>query len=195
MDPSEELFKFVSRHIEIPETEMLYLKPFLEVRHFGKKGIVLNSGEVDKYFNYIVKGLVRKYVVHKNKEINFYFATEGDILNSAVSFLRRSPSDIMLETLEPTTIISISHDNLEFLYRTVPFFERVGRLVMANELLRKEEWEINRIKQTTRERFIGFVKDNPDLLQRVPQKMLASYLNIEPETFSRMKHLLMKKNK
>jgi hypothetical protein len=54
----------------------------------------------------------------------------------------------------------------------------------------KDRWQIQLVKMTDRERFLNFVKKNPDLMLRVPQKYLASYLNIKPETFSRFKHLL-----
>jgi hypothetical protein len=57
----------------------------------------------------------------------------------------------------------------------------------------KEDWEYDRMRLNTRERFVQFIHNNSELLQRVPQKYLASYLNIKPETFSRMKHLLQKK--
>jgi hypothetical protein len=68
----------------------------------------------------------------------------------------------------------------------------MGRLIIIDWLLQKEYWENERIKQVPKERFINFITSNPDLLIRVPQKYLASYLNIKPETFSRYKHLLLR---
>jgi hypothetical protein len=60
--------------------------------------------------------------------------------------------------------------------------------------LQKELWELECIRYSTKERFLRFMSDNPELFQRVPQKYLASYLNIKPETFSRLKHLLRRKS-
>jgi hypothetical protein len=59
----------------------------------------------------------------------------------------------------------------------------------------KDRWQMQMVKMTPRERFLNFVMKNPELLQRVPQKHLASYLNIKPETFSRFKHLLKNNSK
>jgi DNA-binding MurR/RpiR family transcriptional regulator len=59
----------------------------------------------------------------------------------------------------------------------------------------KDRWQMQLVKMTPRERFINFVAKNPQLIQRVPQKYLASYLNIKPETFSRFKHLLRSHSK
>jgi hypothetical protein len=71
--------------------------------------------------------------------------------------------------------------------------ERLGRLVITFTLIQRDKWNMQMMKLTPRERFLKFVERNPDLIQRVPQKQLASYLNIQPETFSRFKHLLRAK--
>jgi hypothetical protein len=98
-----------------------------------------------------------------------------------------------VETIEPTTLISISRSQIESFYKQDPRWEKLGRLIITELFLEKEKWELERICYTTRERFVRFVSGNYDLFQRVPQKYLASYLNIKPETFSRLKHLLQKK--
>ena len=88
------------------------------------------------------------------------------------------------------TFLSISRLRLEKLYKESSRVERLARLIITELFLQKEEWELELIRMDTRERFVNFVQDNPDLMQRVPQKYLASYLNMKPETFSRLKHLL-----
>ncbi|RYY52479.1 MAG: hypothetical protein EOO09_21315 [Chitinophagaceae bacterium] len=67
--------------------------------------------------------------------------------------------------------------------------EHLGRLIITHTMVIKDRWQMQMIKMTPRERFLHFVDRNPELLQRVPQKYLATYLNIKPETFSRFKHL------
>jgi len=90
-------------------------------------------------------------------------------------------------------MVSITYDDLEKIYSSSHKMEKLGRLVITFTMVVKDRWQMNMIKLTPRERFLDFVHKNPDLLQRVPQKYLASYLNIQPETFSRFKHLLRKK--
>ena len=68
--------------------------------------------------------------------------------------------------------------------------EHLGRLVITHTMVLKDRWQIQLVKMTPRERFLTFVTKNPELMQRVPQKFLASYLNIKPESFSRFKHLI-----
>ena len=68
--------------------------------------------------------------------------------------------------------------------------QRLGRLVITATMVLKDKWQSQLVKLSPRERFISFVTRHPELMQRVPQKYLASYLNIKPETFSRFKHMV-----
>jgi CRP-like cAMP-binding protein len=95
-----------------------------------------------------------------------------------------------VEAIETTTMASITYDNLEKIYASSHKLEKLGRLVITFSMVIKDKWQMNMIKHTPRERFLDFVHKNPELLQRVPQKYLASFLNIQPETFSRFKHML-----
>ncbi len=169
--------------------------PILKVRRFGKKDYIIKAGEVENYFNFIIRGLVRKYYKKGHHEINTQISTEGQIIMSQQSFLGRQPSEYYIEAIEPSVIISIKYENLEELYNKSKKMERLGRLVVTYMMAISDSWQMQMIKMTPRERFLNFVMKNPQLMQRVPQKYLASYLNIKPETFSRFKHLLRNHSK
>jgi hypothetical protein len=66
----------------------------------------------------------------------------------------------------------------------------MGRVIMTQMFILKDRWQMQLVMLNAKERFLGFISANPIMMQRVPQKILASYLNIKPETFSRFKHLL-----
>ena len=167
-----------------------YLSPYIRTRKFHKKEIITREGEVEKYFNFILSGLVRKYYKKGRHEINTQISVEGHIIHSQESFHSRTPSEYFIETIEPTVLISISYDDLEKVYASSKRMERLGRLVITSTMVLKDRWQSQMVMHTPRERFIKFVTQQSDLMQRVPQKYLASYLNIKPETFSRFKHLL-----
>ena len=187
-------FQFLHKFVTLSEEEFdEQIRPYVEVRHFRKKQLITKENEIENYFNFITKGLVRKYYKKGIAEINTQIATEGHLIHSQESFHSRTPSEFVVEPIEPSTMVSITYDNLEKIYSNSHKLERLGRLVITFSMVIKDRWQINMIKLTPRERFIDFVHKNPDLLQRVPQKYLASYLNIQPETFSRFKHLLRKK--
>src|SRR6185295_10977703 len=98
--------------------------------------------------------------------------------------------DYNVEAIEPSTVASISYNDLETIFASSKKMEHLGRLVVTRTMMLKDRWQVQLVKLTPRERFLNFVTKNPQLMQRVPQKYLASYLNIKPETFSRFKHLL-----
>ena len=185
--------KFIGNYAELSPQEFEQLESLIEVRNFDKKIKLIDIGEEELYLNFIVKGLARKYFQKGKEEIITQLAKEGDLISSSVSFLSGNPSTYVVETIEPTTFISISRDAVNKLYSEHPKWQRAGRLIITDLLIQKEYWEIDRIKFSTKERFVRFLSNNAELFQRVPQKYLASYLHIQPETFSRLKHFLRKK--
>jgi CRP-like cAMP-binding protein len=192
----EPLLAFFRKFMVISEDEFRQeVIPYIELLKFDKKHRIVNRGEVDNYIHIIKEGLIRKYFVRDDEEVVTQIAKEGQVIHSSISFYNQVPSEFIIETLEPTVTISISNENLEILLRKKPEMERFGRMIMTYFYLQRENAELTRLKLPPRERFLRFIEDNPDLLQRVPQKILASYLEIQPETFSRMKHLLMKGGK
>jgi CRP-like cAMP-binding protein len=164
--------------------------PIVKERSFEKKQLLTKAGETENYFNFIIQGLIRKYYRKGLEEINTQISTEGQMILSQESFHSRQPSDYFVEAIEPTRVVSIHYDDLEKLYSSSHKMERMGRLIITYSMVIKDRWQIQLIKWTPRERFLNFVTRNPEMMQRVPQKFLASYLNIKPETFSRFKHLL-----
>lgn len=188
----EAVYKYIIRFTDVSNEEFAYLSQFVEVRHLNKKVRLVNIGEKEKYVNFLIKGLVRKYFYRQKEEVITQIAKEGELICSSVSFLSGRDSDYIVETIEPTIVLSISAENIEKIYSMSYKMERLGRLIIIDWLLQKEYWENERIKQGPKERFLNFISNNPDLLIRVPQKYLASYLNIKPETFSRYKHLLQR---
>lgn len=191
MDTAGPFKDYLRKFIDLTDAEFdQVLIPVIKVRKFGKKELLTKAGDVENYFNFIIKGLIRKYYQKGKHEINTQISTEGHIIHSQESFHMRSPSEYFVETIEPSTVVSISYKDLESVLAISQTMEHLGRLVITHTMMLKDRWQIQLVKMTPRERFLNFVTKNPELMQRVPQKLLASYLNIKPETFSRFKHLL-----
>ncbi|HTD95062.1 MAG TPA: Crp/Fnr family transcriptional regulator [Chitinophagaceae bacterium] len=196
METAKPFLDYLKRFVNITDEDFTKcLAPIIKVRRFGKKEFLTKEGDVENYFNFIIKGLIRKYYRKNSLEINTQISTEGHIILSQESFHSRKPSEYYIETIEPSTTISIKHDDLEEVYTKSKKMEHLGRLVVTHTMVIKDRWQMQMIKMSPRERFLNFVMKNPELLQRVPQKYLASYLNIKPETFSRFKHLLRNHSK
>ncbi|RYG04416.1 MAG: Crp/Fnr family transcriptional regulator [Chitinophagaceae bacterium] len=163
--------------------------PFFIFRSFGKKEIILNKDEVDDHLNVVAEGLVRKYVVTGKNEVTIQLATEGHIIQSEISFHKRVPSEVILETIEASVLVSMTFENVQKILAQIPIAEALGRAMVTQMFIKKDSRYFNQLGKTTREKFLDYITNHPHMMQRVPQKILASYLNIKPETFSRLKHL------
>lgn len=184
----------MSGYVVLTPEDFSLLAEQIEVRTFDKRVMLLRAGEVEQYMNFVVQGLARMYFVDKSRgEVHLNLAKEGELISASSSFLAGKPSNYFIETLEPTTLLSIHRDDLERLYRQNSRIERLGREIITHFVLEKEAWEHACMRLDTKERFLQFVEKNSELVQRVPQKYLASYLNMKPETFSRLKHFLKKR--
>ncbi len=183
------LRKFASIDAALAEN----LEPYFEYRTFPRRSMIIQKGEIENYISLVSKGLIRKFVVAGKKEITLQLATEGHMIHSEISFLLQQPSEVFVESIEPSMLISISYPNVQKILEEMPEAEFIARSLLSYMFLKKDARYYNQLVKNTRQRFIEYMEQHPHMLQRVPQKILASYLNIKPETFSRLKHLMLKK--
>jgi len=184
--------KFISQHIELTEEEFQILASKLQLVSFDKKTKLVEIGEVATTFYFVLKGISRRYFYRGKQEVITHLIKEGGMMGSVISFLTAQPSRYALETIEPVTAYCLSKKDLEDLFLTDKKWEKFGRKIITAFFLQLEYQILDNIRYSTKERFINFMKHNPELVLRVPQKYLASYLEIQPETFSRLKHLMVK---
>lgn len=189
----DKLHEYLRGYAPFSKAEFRQMEPFIEIREFDKRVQVIREGEVERYLNVVAWGLARKYLPVRNKEITIQLASEGHMIHSELSFHYRVPSRSVIETIEPTVFFSISYESLEQLYEQFPGMERLGRLMITDLFIKSDNRYFNQLKKSTRERFLEYMRNHPQMVQRVPQKYLASFLNIKPETFSRLKHLTRNK--
>jgi len=184
------ILKFIQQYIKVSEQDLIQFIPYFEVRTFSKREEVLRYGQTDDYLNLVVKGLLRKYVLVGKNEKTLQLAIEGKVIQSEVSFHTRVPSNVIIEALEPSIVVSMRYDNVLYVLDNIPVAEKIGRQMMTYLFIKKDAKYFAQLNNTTRQRFLYYLKNHPQMMQRVPQKILASYLEIKPETFSRLKHLL-----
>ena len=191
---ANEFVKFLRQFVPLTDAEVKKtLLPIIVERTFAKKQIITNTGEVENYLNFIVQGVIRKYYKAGTDEHIVQISREGHLITSQESFYTRQPSEYLVEAIEPSVVVSVTFDDMERVFASSHRFERLGRLVTVYTMVLKDKWQTSLVMQSPRDRFLNFVGNFPDIIQRVPQKYLASYLNIKPETFSRFKHLLRTK--
>jgi CRP-like cAMP-binding protein len=187
---NEQLLKSLNPFVAVSPQDVGELVSQMEVRHYEKNVKLTDIGETEQHMYFILNGLVRKFFYKGKNEVITHFAKEGEIISSSASFFSGTPSKYVVETLVPTSAMFITKQKLEGLYKSSKKWEKLGRIMTAHYLIKQESRQLDNIRYSTKERFVKFMNENPDLVQRVPQKWLASFLNIKPETFSRLKHSL-----
>lgn len=189
----EKIYTYLNNLMPLTRPAFQQITQCCTIRTFDKKSFITSIGETEEYVNIILTGLARKFILAGKKEVTQQLAMEGHIIYSEISFVTRSPSPVIIEAIEPTSLISIKHEDLQRLFGEMPQLERLARLLLSDLFIKKDNRDFLYLSKTTRERFLDYVQSHPHILQRVPQKYIASYLDIKPETFSRLKHLLRKK--
>jgi CRP/FNR family transcriptional regulator, anaerobic regulatory protein len=168
------------------DEEFLELKKCLVEKSVLKGECILSEGEVADYVYFVNSGLLRLFHVYKDKVVTAKFFKENEFASPYESFLTRSPSGHAMDALEDSKILLLHYDDLQRLYSNFRVYDRLGRLI-AESLFIFTCSRQRKVLQPPDEQYMDFVLNYPDLLQRVPQYIIASYLNITPETLSRIR--------
>ena len=158
MEADKRFIQFLNKFLPFSQEEYDQLvKPYVQVRKFDKKVIILHAGEIENYINFIVSGLVRKYYKKGKLEINTQISFEDQIIHSQESFHSRKISEYTVETIEPTVMLSITYNDLEKAYAASHKMEHMGRLIVTTAMTIKDIWQTQMITLSPRERFIKFI--------------------------------------
>ena len=186
--------QYVARCTTLPPADIDYFHSILKPVTISKKSWLLREGEVDEYEAYVVKGCLRKYCIDDDgAEIILQFAIEDWWVGDIASFTMQAPSQVYIQALEDSDLLLIHHDDKEQLFRRLPAFERMFRLMLQRSYVVLQDRFVATLAKLADERYLAFVEKYPGIVQRVPQHYIASYLGITPEFLSRIRARLAKK--
>ena len=190
----QSILQNIAKHVSLtPEEETLFLYK-TETKQFKAKTILLSAGEVATCTYFVNSGILRSFNINDNIiEHVLHFACEGWWIGDMYSYISGKPGNLFLEVLEDAEVVIISKENQQQLYQEIPKLERFFRILAENSLVSHQERLMDNLSLTTEERFEKFCSKYPTLIQKVPQKHIASYIGVTPEFFSKMKSRLLKK--
>ena len=162
--------------------------PRITKAHVQRGEFLLDLGRTSGHIAFIQEGLFRQYYLNDGKEVTTCFCREGELTCSYRSLITQQPSDLAIEALEDSRVWRLAYRDLQALYTLDPFWQRVGRLASEQEYLVREHHARFLQDLSARERYERVLRDQPDLLQRVSLQHLASYLQVAPETLSRIRN-------
>ena len=175
------------------DSELKIIMPYFEMRKFKKKAILLEIGKVSNEVFYIIKGCIRLYCEKDGEELSTYFFTENMFAGSYDSFLSRRPSKVAIETLEECEVLVLSHEAQEKLYDIFPKMNEFIRKAIEQRFVLLHDLFISYILNSPEERYLMLQKDRPELLQRIPQHQIASFLGVTRVSLSRIRNRIAKK--
>lgn len=188
------LFDFISKYVSLTEVEKNEILS-LDIFHSVKKGtILLKEGQKSQDSYFVIKGCLRKYYIIDGEEKTTAFYTEMEILTPHC-VINKIPSEYYISCLEDTILTITSGEKETDSFIKFPKFESLCRL-LSEEQLAKQQINFDEFKTSSPEqRYLNLLQKRPDLIQRVPQHQIASFLGIIPQSLSRLRTRILEKSK
>lgn len=182
------LWKNIAEKIELSEEDKNAIAPYFKLKKLKKKDKLNAIGKVCNEIAFVVNGSLRAYSIsNKGVEQVTQIALENYWIADLLSFISQKESDYTIEAIEDSVILTISNFELDNIYLKVPIMERFFRKLFEKAYVTT----LSRLNSTMSEaadiRYKKMIDNHPDLLQRIPQIYLASYLGITPESLSRIR--------
>jgi CRP-like cAMP-binding protein len=180
------LFDFISKYVSLTETEKQAIVSLDLFRSVKKGTTLLREGQKSNDSYFVIKGCIRSYYIIDGEEKTTAFYTEMDALTPNC-VINQTPSEYFINCVEDS-ILTVSNLDMETeINSKFPKFESMCKK-LSEELMAKQQMDFDEFKTSSPERrYLNLLEKRPDLIQRVPQHQLASYLGIQPQSLSRLR--------
>jgi len=189
----EYIAAFLSTFPDLPEQAIEFIRSFITIESYKKKEHLYQSGNVQTELSYVCKGLLRRYYVNEEgKRITTGFTNENKYITDYPAFLRQIPSKYSIECLEPSVIIKLPYHKLQESYKLFKASEMYGRLMAEQVLTIQTDRVESFLFKNAEERYLDFLEQHKDIINRISLSHLSSYLGIERQSLSRIRSKLAK---
>ncbi len=189
----EHFERYAAALVDLTDQELQSIRSMVTMRTIPKRGLLLKEGEICRCKFFVAKGLLRTYrLAPDGSEYVMRFASENTWINDPESYFSQTPSIYTIEALEPTEVIGWTKEGFEQQHQEIPGIRKLASLILVHTLNEGQNRILSNISSTPEEKYREFVKTYPDIFQRVPLHMVASYLGISRETLSRVRQALVK---
>ncbi len=188
----ETLIADISKTISLSDADKACLTENFKVKKLRKKQYFLQEGDIAFHTAYIAKGCLKTFTVDSEGSEHIYqIAIEGWWTADIYSFLTGEPAIYNIEAVEDSELLITDKVGRERIFERVPKFERFMRILIEKNVVANQHRLNSMMMLSAEERYLSFIKKYPQIVQRVPQHMIASYLGIKPETLSRIRKQLI----
>jgi len=187
------LLQEFKKHIKLTSEDEELITASFRYKKVKRNQLLVQPPDLALYEHYVISGcLVEYYIDDEGIQHNMVFAPEGWWTTDLRSFFTGVESRYHIEALEETELLIVSKESLDKLFNKVPLLNNYFRILYQNAIMGLEERVLNVLSTKVEERYLRFQKKYPQLQNRLPQYVIASYLGVTPEFFSRMKSKIHK---
>lgn len=191
----ETIDRFIAKYITLNDDELAFFHSLLRTRKVKKKNFLLQEGEICDFEAFIIKGCIRSYYLDKEGvETILLFAVEDWWVSDLTSFADRKPSNLFIETIEDSELLTLDFAGKNKLLEKIPAFEHMYRLLVQRSLGVLQQRFYSTLSETAEERYKQFLEKYPLVAQRVPQHQIARYIGVSPEFLSKVRSGLFRKH-
>lgn len=184
------LFDYLAKYISLNDDEKKAIIDMNIFKQYKKGTILLKEGQMSDYGYFVIKGCIRSYYITDGDEKTTDFYTEAESLEPLCK-RDKKPSTYFVSCVEDVILVVGNSEMEKIIFQKIPKFEALCR-ILAEELLAKNKTEFDIFKITSPEqRYLNLQKNRPDLIQRVPQYQIASYLGLTPQSLSRIRKRIL----
>ena len=189
----EVFLNYIRKYIDLTREEEMLLASKLLKRTYLKGQYIGQEGDVTRHSTFIVKGTIRTFFLDDNgNEHIISFGIENWWAGDLGSMITQKPADFNVQCLEKTEVIQMPMEDLEYLYSAIPNLERFFRLLIERAYVSTQKRIVRNYSLSAKDRYLIFCEEYPDIVARVPQYMVASYLGITKEFLSNIRSQIAK---
>ncbi|MES2108418.1 MAG: Crp/Fnr family transcriptional regulator [Bacteroidota bacterium] len=187
----EMLAKYILKKVKMSEGDLQLVLSHFKTRTVKKKEILLHEGDLSNRMYFVVKGCLRIYFIKDvGTEVTRRIIFENDASSSMVSFITENPSMEYIEAVMDSTLLYMDRTDFYRLVETLPAWEKFYRHQLEYAYVINTNRLMSFITNDATERYLQLLKENPEIIKRLPNRLVANYLNITQEGLSRLKSKL-----
>jgi CRP/FNR family transcriptional regulator, anaerobic regulatory protein len=182
-----QILQSIQSIVSLNEAEKAAICAILKVKAYKKKEFLLQEGKICDSIFFINSGCVRLFYAVDGVENTAQFFFSGSWYTDFTSFLTKEPTIENVQTLDACEVLLMKQNDLYKLYQEYPVFERVGRILAENAFLSLSKLNKMLKNEEPQERYLNLLQQRPEIVEKIPQHYIASYLGIQPESLSRIR--------
>lgn len=194
MEEFQGLFDNIERYVFLTEAEKERIASIFEPQRIKRRQFIDQPGFVSNYRNYVVRGAFRSYYLDADgKEHTVQIAMDDWFVSDFYSYITQTPATLFVEALEDSLLLRTTYDKIEPLCKEMHALSEYFRITTERAFAFSRKRALSNLSLSAEERFLELEKRYPSMVQRVPQKVIASYLGMTPEFLSKIRKKLVER--